>query len=92
MLEDINKKYVKVIRDRVGEIGDNIIIENEEYRECQNRLDYLFSEVKKNLGKEHKHLLYNFEEVVNEQLGIIEELIYRQAIKDFIAFKRELVS
>lgn len=87
MLRDINEVYTELVRKRIGDISDNIIIENEEFCKCQNKLSYLFDEIKKNLSQDHSHLLYALEEVINTQSVIAEEIIYKQAVRDFLELK-----
>lgn len=83
MLKDVNEVYNNIVKGRVQDIGDNIITKDKKYCECQEQLNYLFDEIKKKLGKESENLISNYEEVINAQLVIEEEIIYRQAIKDF---------
>lgn len=92
MLKGIEEMYNKMVRERVGDIGNNTIIKSEEYCKCQNKIDNLINEIKNNLGKEQEHLIYTLEEIINEQSTIAEKLIYRQAIIDFIELKKALVS
>ncbi|AKN32581.1 hypothetical protein Ccar_17695 [Clostridium carboxidivorans P7] len=83
MLKDINEVYNCMVKGRVQDVGDNIITKDKKYCECQEQLNYLFDEIKKKLGKESEHLICNYEEIINLQLVVAEEIIYRQAVKDF---------
>lgn len=90
MLSNFNKIFDDMVLDRLEDIGSNTIVLDDKYKELQEKLDVLFSQIKFYLPEEHRKLIYKLLEVSNFQMGVVEELIYKQGLKDGVELKKIL--
>ncbi|WP_432401578.1 hypothetical protein [Wukongibacter sp. M2B1] len=82
MLQAFRNSFYNLIDSRVVEISNKIVIGNENYKDLNQQLIDLHTEIEKHLPEEYKYLIFRYEEAATIQIDIIEKIIYKQGFKD----------
>lgn len=87
MLKSFKETFGDFMLDRTIEIGDNVLMHNEEYKQIGNKADELFHQIKKLLPKKQQHLMLDLESYYNDKMTLSQDIIYEQGLKDGIEIK-----
>ena len=92
MLTNFTDCLESCLSNRVDEINDEVIAENNEYRELSNEIGRLYTEILASLPKEAKNLIGQYEEVTGVRECVSQSLIYKQGLMDGRVLKAQVKS
>jgi hypothetical protein len=84
MLKGYNQYFKELIFDRTGEIGAEILVNNQRYRELNTEICQVQRALTANLSPQLQSLVERYDDAVAEQDGIVSETMYRQGLIDGI--------
>jgi uncharacterized protein YeeX (DUF496 family) len=90
MLKDYEKAVDDFMLNRIIDVGNTILLNNEKYIDLNDKLGVLYNEIIDHLPEEYKHLLDEFEVTSNSIGNIVEDTMYNQGFKDSIELRNIL--
>ena len=81
-MERIDTIFDTTINHRLDDISSNIVTNDAGYKEAKNKTDELYDELKSILTPKQFELFDKYNEAESFQNAIIEDLHYKQGIKD----------
>jgi hypothetical protein len=84
MLKRHSQYFKEFIFDRTGEIGEEILIYNQRYRELNAEIYQVQRALTDNLSPQLQFWVDRYDDAVAEQDGIVSETMYRQGLIDGI--------
>jgi hypothetical protein len=84
MMKRHSQYFKEFIFDRTGEIGEEILIKNQRYRDLNTEICQVQRVLTENLAPQLQFWVDRYDDAVAEQDGIVSETMYRQGLIDGI--------